>query len=323
MGAVRAVAVMVMLSTVLLIALYSKNSLANEPILPIPNVLEVDAKKAALGKRLFHEARLSGNNTISCATCHPLSNAGMDNSKVSAGIEGRLGSINTPTVFNSGFNYSQFWDGRAKTLQEQVDGPINNPNEMGSDWQSVVNKLTNDSEYPRLFKALFSDGITPANIKDAIAEFELSLITPNSRFDRYLRGESTVLTQQEQDGYRLFKSYGCTSCHQGVNIGGNMYEKMGVFGDYFAVRGKITDVDYGRYNITAIEEQRHEFKVPSLRNVALTAPYFHDGNAPTLEEAVKLMSQYQLGRIMPDEDVAKIVAFLYTLTGDFGEYAHD
>lgn len=165
--------------------------------------------------------------------------------------------------------------------------------------------------------------MTANTIKDAIATFEHSLLTPNSRFDRYLRGEVDAITDSEREGYRLFKAYGCSSCHQGVGVGGNMFETMGVFRDYFADRGNISTADLGRFNITGMEKDRHKFKVPSLRNVELTAPYFHDGTAPTLIDAIQVMAKYQLGRAMPGEDSEKIAEFLRTLTGEFGEYTYE
>ena len=167
------------------------------------------------------------------------------------------------------------------------------------------------------FNASYANGIKSETIKEAIATFERSLITPNSRFDRFLRGDRGSLTDEEKDGYGLFKSYGCASCHQGMNAGGNIFQKFGVMGNYFADRGKETKADLGRFNATGDQADRHVFKVPSLRNIALTAPYFHDGSASSLEEAVEVMSKYQLGRRLPPEDVARIVAFLKTLSGEY------
>ena len=298
-------------------------ALAREPISPIPVQTQVDSKKAQLGKQLFHDRRLSANNTISCATCHPLNKGGTDGTVYSAGINGHLGSINTPTVFNSALNFVQFWDGRALTLEDQIEGPIHNPKEMATDWPTIIDKLQQDIKLNTLFNKIYSEGISAATIKDAIATFERTLNTPNSRFDRYLRGQTKVITKGELEGYKLFKSYGCSSCHQGVAVGGNMFEKMGIIHNYFANRGNLTTADNGRFNITGTEEHRHEFKVPSLRNVELTAPYFHDGSAPTLSIAIQIMSKYQLGRSISDKDTGKIVEFLHTLTGDLGEYADE
>lgn len=285
---------------------------------PLPRRIKLDKDKVELGRKLFHDPRLSADNSISCAFCHPLDKGGMDGRVHAIGIGGAEGNINTPTVFNSGFNFAQFWNGRAATLEEQVDGPINNPTEMGSNWGQVVEKLNQDSEYRSAFGKLYRAGIAANTIKDALATFERSLVTPNSPFDRYLLGDSSSMSEQAQRGYQLFQSYGCVACHQGINLGGNMYEKMGLMGDYFNDRGNLTEADLGRFNVTHREDHRFEFRVPSLRNVALTAPYFHDGTASTLPEAVEVMVKYQLGRTMPSQDLSDIVQFLYSLTGELG-----
>lgn len=282
---------------------------------PLPRTLPLDARKVALGQRLFHDVRLSADDTVSCASCHNLAGGGVDNRARSIGVKGGMGGINAPTVFNSGLNFVQFWDGRAPTLEAQIEGPVNHPLEMASNWGQVLGKLAQDADYRQRFAALYEDGLTPANIKDAIATFERALLTPDSPFDRYLRGEVDALDAQARRGWELFQSYGCVSCHQGVNLGGNFFERMGLMGDYFGDRGQITEADYGRYNVTHDEADRYYFRVPSLRNVALTYPYFHDGSAPTLYDAVRTMAKYQLGRPMPDDDVAAIVAFLQSLTG--------
>jgi len=284
---------------------------------PLPLTVELDSATLALGARLFHDPRLSADDTVSCSTCHNLATGGVDNRVRSVGVKNGVGAINAPTVFNSGLNFVQFWDGRAPTLEAQVDGPVTHPLEMASTWPLVLEKLQRDPLYSAEFAKQYPDGITPSNIKNAIAIFERSLITPNSRFDRYLRGESSALTDLEKKGYSLFKSYGCASCHQGINLGGNMFEKMGLMGDYFADRGNLTDADKGRFNITHSVDNLYEFRVPTLRNVALTAPYFHDGNAKTLKEAIEVMAKYQLGRSMPPDDVQTIEAFLRSLTGEY------
>jgi cytochrome c peroxidase len=188
---------------------------------------------------------------------------------------------------------------------------------MDSNWPEIVNKLKLSPEYQAAFAELYVQGIHSATIKDAIATFERSLSTPNSRFDRFLRGDGQVLSAEEREGYRLFKSYGCASCHQGVDVGGNMFQRFGVMGDYFADRGKPTKADLGRFNVTGNQDDRHLFKVPGLRNVALTAPYFHDGSATGLEEAVSVMAKYQLGRQLSSEERQRIVSFLKTLSGEY------
>ena len=292
---------------------------AAEPIKPIPERVEVHAEKAALGRALFHDLRLSRDDTVACASCHVLSAGGDDARKVSVGIEGQPGLINSPTVFNAGLNFKQFWDGRAGTLEQQIDDPVQSPLEMGSLWPDVVAKLYEDQNYPKLFQALYPDGITRNSIRNALAEFMRSLTTPNGRFDRWLKGDKTALSALESHGYALFKYYGCVSCHQGANVGGNMFQVFGVLNEYFKKRGNITEADLGRYNITGNPADRHAFKVPSLRMAAHTAPYLHDGSAETLRDAVDAMFEFQLGREAPDEDKEAIVAFIKTLAGESKE----
>lgn len=283
---------------------------------PLPLETPLPIQKVALGKRLFHETAFSENNLISCASCHVLENGGVDNLSVSVGINNLKGINNAPTVFNSGYNFVQFWDGRAASLEEQVAGPIHNPVEMGSDWQQVISKLSMDKEYVQAFNKVYSDGINATNIANAIAEFERSLITPNSKFDRYLRGDKDSLTAAELRGYQLFNDYGCISCHQGINIGGNMFQRMGIFADFFKDQ-RIRKVDLGRFNITGLEQDRYVFKVPGLRNVAVTEPYFHDGSIDTLQNAVQAMGLYQLGRPLTDENINYLTLFLRSLTGQW------
>ena len=290
-----------------------------EPIKPIPADNGADYAKAALGRMLFHDTKLSKDNSISCASCHDLAAGGDDGRQVSTGINDTPGLVNSPTVFNASFNFKQFWDGRAETLSDQIDGPIQSSIEMGSLWPEVVAKLFKDENYPQLFGDVYPDGINRANIKDAIAEFITSLTTPNSRFDRWLNGEADAISPLEKHGYTLFKYYGCVSCHQGANVGGNMFQVFGVINEFFKRRGNITEADMGRYNITGNEADMHAFKVPSLRMAAYTAPYLHDGSAATLRDAVDAMFEFQLGREAPDEDKDAIVAFIKTLAGESEE----
>ena len=299
----------------LFVLAFSESAPAMEPIRAIPESVEVDAEKVALGRALFHETLLSKDDTVSCASCHDLSEGGDDGRRVSVGIEGKEGVINSPTVFNVGFNFKQFWDGRAKTLEAQIDDPVQSPLEMGSLWPEVVAKLNAHERYPGRFDAIYPDGIKRKTVKNALAEFMRSLVTPNGRFDRWLGGEEAALSARERHGYALFKSYGCVSCHQGANVGGNMFQVFGVINEYFKRRGNITEADMGRYNVTGNAADRHAFKVPSLRMAALTAPYLHDGSAATLREAVDAMFEFQLGREAPDEDKEAIVAFIRTLAG--------
>lgn len=289
----------------------------DEPIKPIPAPSKQDPARVALGRKLFYEVRLSGNDKVSCASCHELSKGGVDRLDRSKGFSGRSTTVNAPTVFNAALNFRQFWDGRVDSLEAQIDVVIQNPVEMGATWAGIITKLSQDPQYQRAFAIAYRDGVTKANIQNALASFERTLLTPNSRFDRYLRGEATAISDVEKKGYAKFKQYGCIACHQGVNVGGNMFQKFGVMGDYFAKRGGVTDADLGRYLITRNPDDKHVFKVPSLRNVALTAPYFHDAGAKTLEEAVDIMFRYQLGRVVADEDKQAIVTFLNTLTGEW------
>jgi cytochrome c peroxidase len=287
-----------------------------EPIQPIPQTLKQDRARAQLGARLFSEPRLSGNGRISCASCHNLSRAGIDGLRQSPGVNGKMTAVNTPTVLNAALNFRQFWDGRADSLEMQADQVIRNPDEMGGNWADVLRMLSADPGYKAAFAASYRDGVTQANVQNAIATFERTLITPNSRFDRFLRGEADAINAAEKSGYAKFKQYGCAACHQGVNVGGNMFQKFGVMGDYFEGRGKLKPADLGRFQVTGREADRHVFKVPSLRNVANTAPYFHDGSAATLRDAVDIMFRYQLGRVASTADKDAIILFLNTLTGE-------
>ena len=289
---------------------------AAEPVQPLPREIELDPRKVALGARLFRDPRLSADGSVSCASCHALDSGGADGRKRPVGIGGRAGTVNTPTVLNSGFAFRQFWDGRAASLEEQIDGPLKSPIEMGSTWELVLERISADPDYRSAFEGIYPNGVDEPNVKDAIAIFERSLITPDSRLDRYLRGEIQALRPSERRGYELFKQYGCVGCHQGILLGGNMFQRLGIVRDYFADRGGIEPADLGRYNVTGDEADRHVFKVPSLRNVALTAPYFHDGSAPTLEEAIRVMARYQLGREISGPEVQSIAAFLGALTGE-------
>jgi cytochrome c peroxidase len=290
----------------------------DEPISPLPEGApwpQLDPRIVDLGRRLFHDTRLSGDNTVSCATCHPLEKGGADGLPRSLGVGGALGSVNAPSVLTAAFNFRQFWDGRAGTLEEQAGGPVLNPVEMASNWPQVIDRLGADPAIKRLFAQLYPSGLTPENIRSALADFERSLPQP-SRFDRWLRGDDSAITAAELAGYQLFKRHGCAACHQGINVGGNLYQRFGIMEDYFSSRAQIAQADLGRYNVTRNEQDRHLFKVPSLRNVALTAPYFHDASTPFLEQAVAIMGRYQLGVALPDGDVALIVDFLKSLTAE-------
>ena len=292
---------------------------ANEPVRPIDQELEYDAAKAALGYALFHDTRLSVDNTVSCASCHALETAGVDNHQYSHGVNDQLGGVNAPTVYNAVYNFVQFWDGRAATLAAQAAGPPLNPVEMASEsFEQIISKLNADKKFAKAFKAVYPDGITEANLTDAIEQFERTLVTPNSAFDKWLRGDDAAITAEQLEGYELFKKYDCATCHAGPNLGGLSYELMGLRRHYFAERGlEMTHEDNGRFKETGLERDRHRFKVPGLRNVEHTWPYYHDGTRETLEEAVKDMGIYQSGVELSDAQVASIVSFLKSLTGEY------
>ncbi len=281
-----------------------------DPIKPLPAEIKYDIKKALIGKELFFDPILSKERDISCATCHDPEQGGTVHLRFSPKVSEDL-KANVPTVFNVVFNFRQFWNGRAKDLYEQAAIPILNPSEMGLTKEEVERRINKSDKYKKMFKEVYGvDYITFKHVIDAIVEFERALITPNSRFDRYLRGEID-LTESEKEGYALFKKLGCITCHNGINIGGNSFQKFGVVNPY-----KWEPYFPDRYKITGREEDKNVYKVPSLRNVAITYPYFHDGSAGTLEEAVKKMAYHQLGITLTDEEVTKIVDFLKSLTGE-------
>jgi len=284
----------------------------NEPITPIQPPKQVNLGLVELGKKLYFDPRLSKSGFISCNSCHNLSMGGTDNLPSSIGDKWHQGPIKAPTVLNSSLNVAQFWDGRAADLQAQAGGPIANPGEMGSNHRLAVDVLSSIPAYAREFKMVFgSDKITITEVTAAIAEFEKTLMTPNSRFDQWLLGRHDALTAQELGGYKLFKESGCVGCHNGEAVGGNSFQKMGVVAPY-----KGDDKMAGRAGVTGKDADRFNFKVPTLRNVELGYPYFHDGAVNTLPEAVDIMGRIQLGKKFTKDENAQIVAFLKTLTGD-------
>jgi cytochrome c peroxidase len=272
------------------------------------------ADKVRLGRALFQDPRLSGDGTIACASCHDIAHGGDDGRARSLGVEGREGSVNAPSVLNRSFDFRLFWDGRASNLLEQVEGPLHNPVEMNSSWDIALTRLADDRDFVERFTRVYPSGLSPASVRDAIATFERALITPGSAVDRFLCGDDQALTPAARRGYDLFLGYGCVACHQGRNAGGNMFQRFGIMGDYFADRGQLTPADLGRFNQTGNESDRYVFKVPSLRNVEHTAPYFHDGSTATLEGAIQIMGRYQLGRELSQQDIADLAAFLRALS---------
>jgi cytochrome c peroxidase len=291
--------------------------LVNEPIQPIPLENVLDPNKVLLGEKLFQEVRLSEDDRVSCLTCHLFNRGGTDRRDRSFGVRGRVGAVNTPTIFNAQYNFRLNWNGKFETLTDHLEGLLTHSDGMDMSWDVLIQKLKQVPEYPRAFAQIYSDGLTSTNIKDVLVAYEESLNTPNSRFDRFLRGDKQALTPSEREGYQLFKDYGCVSCHQGINAGGNLFQRFGVMGNYFADRGNITPTDWGRFNVTQDPADRFVFRVPSLRNVAQTAPYFHDGTALTLEKAIAVMAKYQLGRSLPSEHINRLAEFLHTLTGEY------
>jgi cytochrome c peroxidase len=290
----------------------SVSAQTNEPISPVHPPKLINIGMAELGKKLYFDPRLSKSGFISCNSCHNLSMGGTDNLPTSIGDKWQQGPINAPTVLNSSLNLAQFWDGRAADLQAQAGGPIANPGEMGFSHTLAIDMLVSIPAYVREFKQVFgTDKVAINQVTAAIAEFEKTLVTPNGRFDQWLLGKTDALTKEELGGYKLFKESGCVGCHNGEAVGGNSYQKMGVVSPY-----KGDDKAAGRAGVTGKDADRFNFKVPTLRNVELTYPYFHDGAANTLTEAVDVMGRIQLGKKFTASENTQIVAFLKTLTGD-------
>lgn len=285
---------------------------AGEPIQPIKAAKPSNPKLVELGKKLYFDPRLSKSGFISCNSCHNLSMGGTDNLRTSIGHNWSKGPINSPTVLNSSLNLAQFWDGRAPDLKAQAAGPIANPGEMAFTHELAVDMLKSIPGYVSEFKSAFNHNkLTIEEVTLAIAAFEETLVTPNSRFDKWLQGDKKALTPRELAGYKLFKDSGCIACHNGPAVGGNSFQKMGLVEPY-----KAESDAQGRVAVTGKDSDRFNFKVPTLRNVELTYPYFHDGGAATLTEAVDIMGRLQLGKKFSKEENANIVAFLKTLTGE-------
>ena len=282
--------------------------LADNLIVPIPENAPFNKQKAKLGEILFFDPILSKDKTISCASCHNPSQGWADKRKVSIGVYGRKGIIQSPTILNSRFNFRQMWEGSCKDLKQQIHFPIHNTYEMDMTNKLIEKRLNASKKYKKLFKKIYHKNyITYDMVANAISEFEKALYTPNSKFDLYLKGKAK-LSKSEQKGYMLFKSYGCIICHNGVNVGGNSFQKVGVI---HPIKNCIGD----RYSLTHNPADKCVYKVPSLRNIALTAPYFHNASAKTLLDAVEMMGYYNLGIKIPKNDAKNIVSFLKTLTG--------
>ena len=269
-----------------------------EPITPIPAPPALDPSKIKLGERLFRDPRLSRDNSRSCISCHDLSGNGASRKSLDETIDGTLNSLNTPTVFNAPLSFRLGWEGRYRSLDRQTAALLEAPHAMASTLAESARKLNADPDMRGQFVAAYNRPPDAGNIVDALATFEQTLLTPDSRFDRWLRGDANTLSSLELSGYRLFKSLGCVSCHQGVNVGGNLFQRHGIFHPLASPKPEV-------------------LRVPSLRNVATTGPYFHDGSAPTLNDAVRKMGLAQLNARLTDQQINEIVAFLGTLTGNF------
>ena len=288
-----------------------------EPITPISEAELADTKKAALGEALFHDHRLSRGDKFACDSCHLLDEGGDDHRVRPQGLDGQPLDFNAPTVFNAARNFRLNWRGNFRTVEEQNEAVLLDPRLMGTSWDELLTKLRADPSYDAAFRAAYGASPERRSVLDALAEFQRSLATPGASFDRYLQGERGAITADAEHGYRLFMAYGCIACHQGENVGGNLFQKFGIFADPFAEDTSDTEADLGRFTVTGEEADRHVFRVPSLRNVAVTAPYFHDGRTTSLAEAVETMARIQLGRELPTQDVRSIVAFLESLTGEY------
>jgi cytochrome c peroxidase len=269
-----------------------------EPITPIPQAPAADPLKLALGERLFVDRRLSRDGTLACSSCHDLHTNGASDGRRTTARNGSKLPFTILSVFNAALSFRLNWEGNYRSLEAQAESSLENPAHMATNVAEVLGKLTADPEVVNQFRDAYGRPPDRTNLLDAIATYERSLVTPGSRFDRWLGGDSAALTAEEQTGYGLFKSLGCVSCHQGVNVGGNLYERHGIFRPLGAPLPEI-------------------LRVPSLRNVAMMAPYFHDGSSPTLDDTVRKMAAAQLDRMLSDQQAAAIVAFLKTLTGTF------
>lgn len=289
----------------------------DEPITPIPLSVTLPVGKVALGQRLFNDRMLAGKNGLSCADCHVLEEGGDDGVSIAGGAGSGDMLLNTPTVFNAAYNGRIGWFGSHSSLQAQAATDLADRRHDNRPWPDLLDYLRNNPDYPALFAKLYPQGISRDAVLDALVTFERTLITPNAPFDRWLRGDDKALSPLALEGYRRFQQLGCISCHQGINVGGNLFQRIGVFGDFFADKAVLTVPDQGRYSITGRERDRHVFRVPSLHNVEVTAPYFHDGRTGSLREAIELVGRYQLNRELSAQDLDRLQAFLHSLTGNY------
>ncbi|MGF9694491.1 MULTISPECIES: cytochrome-c peroxidase [unclassified Rhizobium] len=288
-----------------------------DALFPLPPSPRLNAAKVELGETLFNDPILSRRQMLSCASCHGLATGGTVPVKRTVGYDGRLHQFNASTVFNVGNNYRLGWRGKFASLAAQNENVLIDPNLMANDWQTLLPRLTGTDFYRTRFKAIYGRSPDRDSVLDALVTFQRSLVTPNAPFDLYLEGNANAITPEQQRGYELFKSYGCVSCHQGSNIGGNMFQIFGIFAPPEPGNWAGPSADILPWPLSGADEDEHVFRVPSLRNVEVTAPYFHDGRAERLDDAVAIMGRSQLGRELPQDDVASIVEFLKSLTGEY------
>ncbi len=274
----------------------------------------IDPEKIELGKKLFQEPLFSKSLSASCASCHQLNNAGVDNLPQYIGMEKKPGQVNTPSVFNASLNFLQFWDGRAQSIEDVINDHVKDETILANTWPTIVQEISQNSIYAADFKKIYPSGVTQDNIINALNVYIDNLVTPNSNFDRFLKGDKSALSNEAQKGYRLFRKYGCITCHQGANLGGNLHQKLGIYKDYFADKAPLKKADYGYYNVTGKEDDKFVFKVPSLRNISRTGPYLHDGSVKTLPEMIHIMGIYQVGQPLRNDEVHAIAQFLQTFS---------
>jgi cytochrome c peroxidase len=298
----------------------SPASPSGEPIEPLPRDAAFDQPLAELGRALFTSPLLSEDGRVSCASCHAIEH-GMADAKPASGLAAASGlperpgpALNSPTLYNVRYLFKLNWSGKFDALPEHLDSLVHNPRVLGTTWEALVARLADSPEWRQAFRAVFGSAPNVDRVRRALLEYELSLVTPDAPFDRFLRGDAGALSPDAAQGYAHFKAHGCSSCHQGMLVGGNMFQRLGIMRPYLEDTTEPQLGDSGRYEATGRVEDRHVFRVPGLRNVELTAPYLHDGSAPTLESVIGIMATYQLGRSLTPEQVRQIVAFLRSLT---------
>ena len=287
------------------------------PLAPLRPRSDLDPRKVSLGGKLFVDPQLSSKGMLSCNSCHDLTKGGTVGRSRTVGYEGKRHLFNSPTIFNAAINYRLGWRGELTSLEKQNEKVLLDKNLMDMNWKTLILRLRENGEYRDAFTEIYGQSLHPEDVLDALATFQRSLVTTNAAFDRYLEGDETAISRQARTGFELFQTYGCASCHQGTNVGGNMFQKFGVFADILGLDELSDEGDLGRWTVTGSDDDKGVFRVPSLRNVEVTAPYFHDGRVATLKEAVEVMARSQLGTELLAEDAEAIIAFLKSLTGEY------